>query len=83
MTRVEISLTAQDAFESLPQVVQERIKTKLLEEVVDDPKRHLRSLTNSPHDSIRVGEYRLVVDYDTIDDCLRIHDVGHRRNVYD
>lgn len=83
MTRVEISLTAQDALESLPQVVQDRIKTKLLEEVADDPERHLRSLTNSPHDSIRVGEYRLVVDYDTIDDRLRIHDVGHRRNVYD
>jgi mRNA-degrading endonuclease RelE of RelBE toxin-antitoxin system len=83
MTHVEISLTARDTFESLPQERQDRIKTKLLGEVADDPERHLRSLTNSSHDSIRVDQYRLVVDYDNAADRLKIHDVGHRRSVYD
>lgn len=83
MTRVAISVTAQDELESLPEEVQDRIKTKLLSEVGDDPERHFRPLSNSPHQSIRIGDYRVIAEYDADSDRLKIHDVGHRRNIYD
>ncbi len=81
MTRVDISLTAREQLNSLSTAAQRRIKTKLLNEVSDDPERYLRPLSNSPHQSIRVGDYR--VDYDGDSDRIKIHDVGHRRNIYD
>ncbi|RRJ28643.1 type II toxin-antitoxin system RelE family toxin [Halocatena pleomorpha] len=83
MTRVDISLTAREQLNDLSTAAQQRIKTKLLNEVSDDPERYLRPLSNSPHQSIRVGDYRVIVDYDGDSDRIKIHDVGHRRNIYD
>lgn len=83
MTNIDISLAARDYLQSLPSDVQERVKSKLLGEVSDDPERYLRPLSNSPHQSIRVGDYRVIAEYDDGNDRLKIHDVGHRRNIYD
>lgn len=83
MTQVDISLTARDALESFSPDVKERIKDKLLGEISDDPERHLRPLSNSPHRRIRIGDYRVIAAYDDESDRLKIHDVGHRRNIYD
>lgn len=82
MTRVEISLTTRDQLHDLSENVQGRIKTKLLDEVSDDPERYLRPLSNSSHRSIRVGDYRVIASYDEEEDRLKDHDVGHRRNIY-
>lgn len=83
MARIEISLDAREDLQSLPVDVQDRVKTKLLGEVADDPERHLRPLSNVDASSIRIGEYRVIADYDRNDDALRIHQIGHRRNIYD
>lgn len=83
MARIEISLNAKEDLESLPTDVRDRIKGKLLGEVADDPERHLRPLSNTEARSIRVGDYRVIADYDRNGDVLRIHQIGHRRNVYD
>jgi len=83
MTDVRISETAKDALTDLPPDVQERIKSKLLDEVVRDPDRYIKPLSGEPHGRIRVGAYRVVVEYDEATDELRIHEVGHRDGVYD
>lgn len=44
---------------------------------------YLGPLSNSPHRSIRVGDYRVIAIYDEDSDRIKIHDVGHRRNIYD
>lgn len=83
MAEIQISLDAKEDLESLPTDVQDRIKSKLLGDVADDPERHLRTLSNTDARSIRIGDYRVIADYEQNDDMLRIHRIGHRRNVYD
>lgn len=83
MARIGISLDAKEDLESLPADVQDRIKSKLLGEVADDPERYLRPLSNTDARSIRIGDYRVIADHEKNDDVLRIHRIGHRRNVYD
>lgn len=83
MTDVLVSQTARDALEELPPNVQNRIKDKLLGEVTSDPDRYCRSMTGSPYDRIRIGNYRVVVDWNRAKDELRIVDIGHRNSIYD
>lgn len=83
MVDVAISLSARDDLEDLPDDVQERIKTKLLNDVTEEPERHLRTLSNSEYHSIRVGDYRIIADYETNDDLLKVLAVGHRSTIYD
>jgi mRNA interferase RelE/StbE len=83
MVDVRISLTAKDQLESLPNDVQERIKNKLLDEVAADPGRHLKQLRGSDDYRARIGDYRAIVEWDKQADEVRVHEIGHRRNVYD
>lgn len=83
MVDVQISLTARDDLESLPPDVQERIKDKLLNDVVDCPERYLKPLSGSEYQAIRVGDYRVIVDYDNDEDRMKVLAVGHRSTVYD
>lgn len=83
MIDVEISLKARDQLEALPQDVQDRIKRKLLNDVTEDPERYLRSLSNFDAYSIRIGDYRALVDYDPDNSTIRITAVKHRSTVYD
>jgi mRNA-degrading endonuclease RelE of RelBE toxin-antitoxin system len=83
MVDVAISLSARDDLEELPVDVQERIKQKLLNDVSEEPERHLRTLSNSEHHSIRVGDYRVIVDYESGEELLKVLTVGHRSTIYD
>lgn len=83
MVDVAISERARDELEDLPGDVQERIKSKLLEDVAANPERHLRSLSGSEHSSVRIGDYRAIVEFDEQEDLLKIHGVGHRSTIYD
>jgi len=83
MVQVVISETARDDLASLPDDVQDRITEKFTNAVSDDPERHLRSLSNSNYQSVRIGDYRAVVEHAKDADQLRIHAVGHRSTIYD
>jgi mRNA interferase RelE/StbE len=83
MVDVVISETAEKELNSLDSDVKDRIVSKMLDEVASDPKRYIKPLQNSPHGSVRAGDYRVIVEWDRDADHLRIHDVGHRRNIYD
>lgn len=83
MVDVAISLSARDDLEDLPRDVQERIKGKLLNDVTEEPQRHLRSLSNSEYNSIRVGDYRVIVDFEGTEGLLKVLAVGHRSTIYD
>jgi len=83
MSDVAISLSARDDLEDLPADVQERVKTKLLEDVADEPERYLRTLSNSEYNSVRVGDYRVIVDHEPNEELLKVLAVGHRSTIYD
>lgn len=83
MVDIDISHSALDDLESLPSDVQDRIKSKLLGDVSDDPSRHLRPLESSEYYSIRVGEYRVIVDHVPDNSRIKVFAVGHRKKIYD
>lgn len=62
--------------------VQERIKEKL-REARDRPDHYLKSLSNRDDYSLRIGDYRALIDWDKQEDVLYVKTVGHRRNFYD
>lgn len=83
MVQVAISESARDDLTDLPDDVQDRIKEKFTNEVAHDVDRHLRSLSNSEFQSVRIGDYRAVVNHVPDADQLRILAVGHRSTIYD
>jgi len=83
MVEIAISETAQETLHSLDEDVADRIKTKLLEEVKEDPERHLNHLEETDLNSIRVGDYRILAELDRSQRLLKVHHMGHRRNIYD
>lgn len=83
MVQVVISETARDDLAALPDDVQDRITEKFTTTVANDPGRHLRSLSNSDYQSVRIGDYRAIVEHAQDADQLRIHAVGHRSTIYD
>ena len=40
-------------------------------------------MSNTDAMSIRVGDYRVLVDYEAEKDRMKVVAVGHRRNIYD
>jgi mRNA interferase RelE/StbE len=81
---VEYSQQAVEQLESLEDEVAQRIVRKL-DDVVWKPDHYLLRLTDSPYYRLRVGDYRVVIDWrrDEDPDVLFVRDVGHRRNIYD
>ena len=65
----------------------ERIKKKL-GEIQDWPDHFLKPLTGRDDYVLRVGDYRVLIDWrkndgDDGEDALYVKSVGHRRNFYD
>ncbi len=52
-------------------------------ELAEDPHRSVQKLVNSPYYRLRVGDYRVILDFQ--EDVLRILvlKVGHRESIYD
>lgn len=72
------------AVESLEQYeteAAERVVDKL-EEVVDFPDHFLDRLRNHPGYKLRVGDFRVLVDWDKDDETIYVIDVFERRNEY-
>jgi len=43
----------------------------------------LKRLSGSPHYRLRVGDYRVIIDWRKEEGELFVREIGHRRNVYD
>lgn len=86
MAEVEINYSQQAAeqLEDLDSEAAERIVSKL-DDVVWQPDHYLKRLTDSPYYRLRVGDYRVIIDWQRNEDpeVLFVRRVGHRRNIYD
>lgn len=82
MTEVYVTERGRDRLTDLEEEVQTRIKKKL-EEIRDWPEHFLKPLTGRDDHVLRVGEYRVLIDWDKDDEALYVKSVGHRRNFYD
>jgi mRNA interferase RelE/StbE len=82
MTEVEYSDRAAEQLEGLEQEIAERIVSKL-DEIVWKPDHYLKRLQDSPYYRLRVGNYRVIIDWQRDEDVLFVRRVGHRRNIYD
>lgn len=82
MADVRLAVSVRDTLQDYPADRRERIKEKL-RDAGERPDRHLKQLSNREDYSIRIGDYRALVDWDKQDGVLYVTKVGHRRNVYD
>lgn len=82
---IEYSTRAVEQLEDLETEIADRITSKL-DDVAWNPEHYLqgRKMTNSPHYSLRVGDYRAIIDWrrNETPEVLFIRRVGHRDNVY-
>jgi len=83
MADVQISLAARDELEALEPDVQDRIREKLLEDIAPRPDRHLVRLSGRDDYRARVGDYRVIIDWDKSENVLKVTNVEHRDTVYD
>ena len=82
MTEVVVSDRAADWLRDAEPDVRDRIMKKL-HDITDFPDHYLKRLSGSPYYRLRVGDYRVIIDWRKEDDELFVRDIGHRRNVYD
>lgn len=61
---------------------QGRIEKKLTD-IQDWPDHFLKPLKGRDDYVLRVGDYRVLIQWDKSDDVLYVKSVGHRRNFYD
>ena len=82
MTDVVVSDRVADWLRDAEPDVRDRIMKKL-HDITDFPDHYLKGLSGSPYYRLRVGDYRVIIDWRKEDDDLFIRAIGHRRNVYD
>lgn len=62
--------------------IKERIWKKL-QDCKEDPFRFFEKLTYMEGFKLRIGDYRIIVDIDKINETINILKVGHRKNIYE
>ncbi|MEA1992833.1 MAG: type II toxin-antitoxin system RelE/ParE family toxin [Euryarchaeota archaeon] len=82
MVEVYFTNPAKDQLASLEKKVRVRIYSKL-EEIKDWPEHFLKPLTGYPYFRLRVGDYRVIIDWHKDRDQLWVVAVGHRKNIYE
>lgn len=80
MTEVLLSERAVERLSALEGEVQARIKDALRD---CNPDRDLLRLSGEDAYKLRVGDYRVIADWDRQEETIYVLTVGHRRNVYD
>lgn len=78
---VEFSELAAAKFRKLDRPVRERIAAKL-RAVAKDPARHLKRLSGVEAFTLRIGDWRLILDVDWDGEILTVLTLGHRSTVY-
>lgn len=79
--RVEFSELAAARFRKLDGPVKARLAAKL-RLVAKDPARHLKRLTGIRAFTLRVGDWRILLDVDWDGEVLYVLTLGHRSNIY-
>ena len=81
---VEYSQQAVERLDGLEREIAERIVSKL-DDVVWKLDHYLKRLSDSPYYRLRVGDYRMIIDWQRNEDTdvLFVRDIGHRSNIYD
>lgn len=84
MGEIEVSNRAADWLRDAEPDTRKRIKKKL-RSIEDFPEHYLKSLSGSPYYRLRVGDYRVIIDWQRNEDpeVLFVRDIGHRSNIYD
>jgi len=82
MFEVKFSTVAEKKFFKLENLIQDRIKISL-ERIRIRPRDYLKHLVGSPFYSLRVGDYRLIIDINAKELIVLVIDLGHRKDVYD
>ena len=67
---------------TLPEEVQVRI-VKALDTLVDNPRTHVKRLTELPLFSFRTGGYRVILSIEDNNSVIRILKIGKRDHVYE
>lgn len=73
---------ALDQLKSLEGDIRKRIISKL-KAIKEWPDHHLKPLKGYPYFSLRIGDYRVIIDWRKERDELWVVAVGHRRNIYE
>ena len=81
---VEFTLEAIEDLEKPTSAIQERILSKIrwLSENLENLTPQTLSADLSSFFKLRVGDYRVVYSFDTNKQCITVHKVGHRRDIY-
>jgi len=81
---VEFTPAGLDSLEELTSTIQERILRKIrwLSENFDDVTPQALSANLSGLFKLRVGDYRIIYSFDAEMEIITIHEVGHRRDIY-
>jgi mRNA interferase RelE/StbE len=82
MAEVFFTEPGHDDLLGLPDDLQQRIKSKL-RDVRNDPARLPKALRGYDLHVPRVGDHRVILDWDRNEGAVYVHAIGHRRNVYD
>ena len=82
MSSVEWDPKAREFMRKLPREISKRIFKKVDEEIKQNVERYLEFLVGRSDKKIRIGDYRLFVDFYKENDLLVITTISHRRDAY-
>ena len=82
MTSIIWDPKARDFLKKLPKDVSNRIFKKIDTEINENVERYLKSLIDIEGHKIRIGNYRLFVDYYKNSNQLVIRSIKHRKDAY-
>ena len=81
MASVLLHPDVEKELESLPNDIENRIRSKLAE-AGENPDRHLKPLKGRDEYSLRIGKRRAIIDWVKEQDELRVLDIDTRDTVY-
>ena len=82
MTELRLTNAAKDQLAKLDRNIRLRLYQKL-EEIIDRPDHFLKPLVGYPYFRLRVGDHRVIIDWQKNRDQLWIVAVGHRKHIYE
>jgi mRNA interferase RelE/StbE len=82
MPEVLFTDPALDQFNGLEREIQQRIISKL-RTIKGCPEHFLKPLKGVPYFSLRIGDYRAIIDWRKDREELWVVAVGHRKNIYE
>ena len=82
MTEILFTDPASNQFTNLEKKIRKRIISRL-KKMRACPDHYLKPLKGYPYFSLRIGDYRAIIDWRKNRDQLWIVAVGHRRNIYE